>query len=150
MNERQQRFVDFYIKTGNASEAARLAGYSKRIANRIGTENLSKPVISAAITARLKELESKRVADAQEVLEHLTAVVRGELTEEVVTQSGKKFVVAVGEKDKLKAADMLLKVAGVYREKVDVKVDSSTLFVETLEKIWSKENVRASPREIPR
>ena len=145
MNERQKRFVDFYIKTGNASEAARLAGYSKKNARYIGTELMAKPDISAAITARLKELESKRVADAQEVLEHLTAVVRGELTEEVVTQSGKKFVVEVSEKDKLKAADMLLKVAGVYREKVDVKVDSSTLFVKTLEKVWSKENVRASP-----
>lgn len=145
MNERQQRFVDFYIQTGNASEAARLSGYSKRIANRIGTENLSKPVIKKAIEARLKELESQRVADAQEVLEHLTAVVRGEMTEEVVTQSGKKFVVTVSEKDKLKAADMLLKVAGVYRDKLDVKVDSSTLFVETLEKIWAKENVGASP-----
>ena len=145
MNERQQRFVDFYIQTGNASEAARLSGYSKRIANRIGTENLSKPVIKKAIEARLKELESQRVADAQEVLEHLTAVVRGEMTEEVVTQSGKKFVVTVSEKDKLKAADMLLKVAGVYRDKLDVKVDSSTLFVETLEKIWAKENAGASP-----
>lgn len=145
MNERQKRFVDFYIQTGNASEAARLSGYSKRIANRIGTENLSKPVIKKAIDARLKELESQRVADAQEVLEHLTAVVRGEMTEEVVTQSGKKFVVTVSEKDKIKAADMLLKVAGVYRDKLDVKVDSSTLFVETLEKIWAKENVRASP-----
>ncbi|MBR3746771.1 MAG: terminase small subunit [Selenomonadaceae bacterium] len=44
MNERQKRFVDFYIQTGNASEAARMAGYSKNIANRIGAENLSKPV----------------------------------------------------------------------------------------------------------
>lgn len=145
MNERQQRFVDFYIKTGNASEAARLAGYSKRIANRIGTENLSKPVIKKAIEKRLKEMESQRVAEAQEVLEHLTSVVRGEMTEEVVTQSGKKFVVTVGERDKLKAAEMLLKVHGAFKDKLDVKVDSSTLFVETLEKVWSKENVRASP-----
>lgn len=145
MNERQKRFVDFYIKTGNASEAARSAGYSKRTAGIIGDENLKKPYIRKEIDARLKEMASRRVADAQEVLEHLTAVVRGEMTEEVVTQSGKKFVVTVGEKDKLKAADMLLKVAGMYRDKLDVKVDSSTLFVETLEKIWSKENVRASP-----
>lgn len=41
LTEKQQRFVDYYIETGNASEAARKAGYSKCIANRIGTENLS-------------------------------------------------------------------------------------------------------------
>lgn len=145
MNEKQKRFVDAYIQTANASEAARQAGYSKKTAGSIGERLLKNVETKKAIDARLKEMASRRVADAQEVLEHLTAVVRGEMTEEVVTQSGKKFVVTVGEKDKLKAADMLLKVAGMYRDKLDVKVDSSTLFVETLEKIWSKENVRASP-----
>ena len=33
LTERQKRFVDAYIKTGNASEAARLAGYSKKNVN---------------------------------------------------------------------------------------------------------------------
>ncbi len=139
MNERQKRFVDFYIQTGNASEAARMAGYSKNIANRIGAENLSKPVIRAEINSRLGELKTQRTADTQEILEHLTSVVRGELTEEVVTNSGKKITAKVNQRDRLKAAEMLLKVNGAFREQVDVKVDSSTLFVETLEKIWSKE-----------
>ena len=139
MNERQKRFVDFYIQTGNASEAARKAGYSKNIANRIGAENLSKPVIRAEINSRLGELKTQRTADTQEILEHLTSVVRGELTEEVVTNSGKKITAKVNQRDRLKAAEMLLKVNGAFREQVDVKVDSSTLFVETLEKIWSKE-----------
>ena len=79
------------------------------------------------------------MADTQEILEHLTSVVRGELTEEVVTNSGKKITAKVTQRDRLKAAEMLLKVNGAFREQVDVKVDSSTLFVETLEKIWSKE-----------
>lgn len=139
MNERQKRFVDFYIQTGNASEAARMAGYSEHVANRIGAENLSKPVIRAEIDRRLGELKTQRTADTQEILEHLTSVVRGELTEEVVTNSGKKITAKVNQRDRLKAAEMLLKVNGAFREQVDVKVDSSTLFVETLEKIWSKE-----------
>lgn len=139
MNERQSRFVDFYIQTGNASEAARLAGYSKRTAGIIGDENLKKPYIRAEIDRRLGELKNQRTADTQEILEHLTSVVRGELTEEVVTNSGKKITAKVTQRDRLKAAEMLLKVNGAFREQVDVKVDSSTLFVETLEKIWSKE-----------
>lgn len=143
MNERQKRFVDFYVQTGNASEAARLAGYSKRIANRIGAENLSKPVIQSEIERRLDELKTQRTADTQEILEHLTSVIRGEVSEEVVTQSGKKFVAKVTERDRLKAAEMLLKVQGAFRDKIDVKVDSSTLFVTTLEKIWS--DVDANP-----
>ncbi|MBR3746772.1 MAG: terminase small subunit [Selenomonadaceae bacterium] len=102
-------------------------------------QNLSKPVIRAEINSRLGELKTQRTADTQEILEHLTSVVRGELTEEVVTNSGKKITAKVNQRDRLKAAEMLLKVNGAFREQVDVKVDSSTLFVETLEKIWSKE-----------
>lgn len=145
MNEKQKRFVDAYIQTANASEAARQAGYSKQTAYSIGERLLRNVEIKNAIDARLKEMESQRVAETQEVLEHLTAVVRGEMTEEVVTNSGKKFVVTVSERDKLKAAEMLLKVHGAFKDKLDVKVDSSTLFVETLEKIWSKENAGESP-----
>ena len=150
MNERQKRFVDEYIQTANASEAARLAGYSKKTAYSIGEENLRKPEIKKAIDARLKEMESQRVAKTQEILEHLTGVIRGKVSEVVVTNSGKKFIVPVTEKDRLKAAEMLLKVQGAFREKVDVKVDSSSMFVEALEKIWSRENDRASPSKVQR
>ena len=145
MNERQQRFVDFYIQTGNASESARLSGYSAKNARQFAAKLLSKPAISKAIDERLKDLESQRVAETQELLEHLTSVVRGEVTETVVTNSGKKFEVTVAEKDRLKAAEMLLKVQGAFREKVDVKIDSAQLFVDTLTKIWTEENDRASP-----
>ena len=145
MNERQKRFVDEYIQTGNASEAARRAGYSRRTDYSIGERLLRNVEVRRAIDARLKELESQRVAKTQELLEHLTSVVRGEVEETVITNSGKVFTAPVVEKDRLKAAEMLLKVQGAFREKVDVKVDSTALFVETLEKIWSKENDRASP-----
>ena len=140
LTEKQQRFVDYYCQTANASDAARRAGYSERIANRIGAENLSKPVIRAAIDERLKKMERERVAETQEVLEHLTAVVRGQVTEEVVTNSGKKLVVAVGERDRLKAAEMLLKVNGAFREKVDVQVDGSQVLIQGLEKVWANMN----------
>lgn len=117
LTEKQRRFIDYYIETGNASEAARRAGYSKKIANRIGTENLSKPVIKAAIDARLKELEDKRIAKADEVLEFLTSTLRGELKEEQVVVEGQgegvsraRIVeVKASTKDRLEAAKSLLK-----------------------------------------
>ena len=143
MNERQKRFVDFYIQTGNASEAARRAGYSERIANRIGAENLSKPVIRTAIDERLKELENHRVADTQENLERLTAIARGEVTKEVVTNSGRKVTVQPKVNDRIKATELLLKVQGAFREKVDVEVSGAEWFKRELEKVW--ENDRASP-----
>ena len=60
LTEKQERFIDYFIETDNAAEAARKAGYSKRTANRIGSENLKKTVIQQAIEKRLKELKNER------------------------------------------------------------------------------------------
>ena len=88
LTEKQRRFVDYYVETGNASEAARRAGYSEKTAGWIGQENLQKPTIKAAIDARLKELEDKRIAKADEVLQFLTSTLRGEVKEEHVVVEG--------------------------------------------------------------
>ena len=117
LTEKQRRFVDYYVETGNASEAARRAGYSERIANRIGTENLSKPVIKAAINARLRELEDKRIAKADAVMQFLTSTLRGEVKEERVVVEGtgdgrsdaRIIKVQVSARDRLEAAKSLLK-----------------------------------------
>lgn len=73
---KQQKFIDFYIEKGNATEAAELAGYSKKTAKQIGSENLSK--LDSYIKVRLKQLEDKRIASADEVLKYFTSVMRGE------------------------------------------------------------------------
>lgn len=88
LTEKQKRFADEYIKSGNATESARLAGYSPKTANRIGSENLSKPDIKAYMSERLKELDSKRIMDAKEALELLTEIARGEMEEAVFMTSG--------------------------------------------------------------
>ncbi|MBC2821530.1 terminase small subunit, partial [Enterococcus faecalis] len=81
MTEKQKRFCDFYIETGNATQAAIKAGYSEKTAAAIGAENLIKPNLKTYIDERLAELKNERTADAQEVLEYLTAVMRGEYKE---------------------------------------------------------------------
>lgn len=149
MNERQKNFCDQYILSGgNASEAARKAGYSKKTARVIGQENLLKPAIRESIDDRLKELESERVADAQEMMELLTSIARGKITEQVVTANGKKFTTPAKIADRIRAAEDLLKIYGAFKEKLDVKVDTSQLFVETLEKIWAEDNDSGSSEKV--
>ena len=117
LTEKQRRFVDYYIETGNASEAARRAGYSEKTAGWIGQENLQKPTIKAAIDARLKELEDKRIAKADEVMQFLTSTLRGEVKEERVVVEGtgdgrsdaRIIRVQVSARDRLEAAKSLLK-----------------------------------------
>ena len=51
LTAKQQRFVEEYLIDLNATQAAVRAGYSRSSARQIGPENLSKPVIAAAIAA---------------------------------------------------------------------------------------------------
>ncbi len=53
LTEKQKKFIDFYIQTGNASEEARQAGYAEKTAPFIGAENLQKPHIKEAVAAIL-------------------------------------------------------------------------------------------------
>lgn len=130
LNERQKRFVEEYIQTGNVAESARRAGYSVRSAKENGAELLTNPNVKAAIDSRLKELESERVATTQEIQEYLTAVMRGELDEEVVVNVGvgkgytraDKIKAQVGAKDRTKAAELLAKVRGMFINKSELEV----------------------------
>lgn len=82
MTEKQVRFADYYIRTGNAAEAARLAGYSEKIAKQIGSENLTKPDITRYIQERLASISAARIADAQEVLEVFSGILRGTVADQ--------------------------------------------------------------------
>ena len=53
LNEKQKLFIDYYIQSGNATQAAKKAGYSPNTAYAIGAENLRKPQIQAAIQLRV-------------------------------------------------------------------------------------------------
>ena len=125
MTEKQKRFCDFYIETRNAKEAAIRAGYSEKTAKQIGQENLTKPDLRAYIDERLAELKNERTADAQEVLEYLTAVMRGEYKEATLigVGEGAQAVVDidVGAKDRLKAAELLGKRHALFTDKVDLQ-----------------------------
>ena len=84
LTPKQQAFAEYYIQTGNATEAAIRAGYKEKAAYATGAENLKKPQIKAYIDSKLTEMSEKRVATAQEVMETLTRVLRREEKETVV------------------------------------------------------------------
>lgn len=125
---KQKRFADYYIETGNATEAAIRAGYSKKTARFIGNENLTKPHIKAYIDERLKEMDEKRIAKAEEVLQYLTRVMRGEETEQVVVMEGMGEGISraitvekqVSAKDRIKAAELLGKRYAMWTERQQV------------------------------
>lgn len=99
MTAKQRRFCDEYLLSLNATQAAIRAGYSKKTAAVIATENLTKPNIVEYIEKRMAEKEKTLIAEQDEVMKYLTAVMRREMTENVVvTVSEKKSFYAPDEK----------------------------------------------------
>ena len=82
LTPKQKAFADCYIECGNATEAARKAGYSEKTSRSIGAENLTKPDISAYIAERMQAQNEARVASADEVLAFFSSVMRGEVKDQ--------------------------------------------------------------------
>lgn len=126
MNTRQRKFCDEYLISGNATDAAIKAGYSPKTAKSIGQRLLTFVDLKQYIDAELDKLHSAKIADAQEVLEYLTAVMRGEHTEQVLKLAGDGIQtitdIEVSAKERLKAAELLGKRYGLYTDRVEQDV----------------------------
>ena len=79
----------------------------------------------------MEEIHNEKTADAQEVIEYLTSVMRGESTSEEIVVEGtgdgcseaRAIEKAPSEKDRLKAAELLGKRYGLYTDKVEMDTD---------------------------
>ena len=129
LTEKQKRFADYYIETGNATESARRAGYKGKNLNNVASENLAKVGVKSYIDEKLKVLENERTASAKEVLEFLTKSMRGELDEEVIvvegtgdgTSEARKIKKQIGLRERIKSAELLGKRYRLFTDKVEVE-----------------------------
>ena len=131
MTAKRRRFCEMLIDL-NATQAAIRAGYSKKNAQNIASENLAKPIIRKYIDAKMAKKDSELIAKQDEVLRYLTSVLRGESvgTEIVVEGTGdgcseaRTMQKEPSEKDRLKAAELLGKRYGLFTDKVDMNADA--------------------------
>ncbi len=126
LTAKQQRFCDEYLIDLNATQAAIRAGYSEKTAYSIGNENLNKPELKKYIEDRMAEKESALIADQNEVLKYLTAVMRGDHTEQTPIFIGEGIQkitdIDVSAKDRLKAAELLGKRYSLFTDKMKLDV----------------------------
>jgi phage terminase small subunit len=131
LTEKQKRFCDYYIETGNASEAARKAGYKGNNLNKVASENLAKLDIKEYIDERMKELQSKRIADQEEILSYLTSILRGEQKEETLIGlgMGEQGIdkIEVSAKDRIKAAELLGKRYSLWTDRTEITGEIVTI-----------------------
>ncbi|MFT9052082.1 terminase small subunit [Liquorilactobacillus nagelii] len=85
---KQKKFADEYIISGNATDAAIKAGYSKKYAHTNASKLLRNTTIKNYIAERRKKIESQKTMDAKEAMELLTSIARGETKETVIVAAG--------------------------------------------------------------
>lgn len=140
LTDKQKAFCDYYLETLNATEAAIKAGYSKKTARKIGSENLTKLDIKNYIDKRLKELEDARIAKVDEVMKFLTSSLRGEVEEEVVstmsTMEGETKPVIIKKqisaRDRIKAAELIGRRYQLFTDKVNVEGNIGVTIIDDI------------------
>lgn len=123
LTARQQKFCDEYLISGNATQSAIKAGYSEKTAYSHGQRLLKNVDVKAYIDNNMKQMSSDKIATAEEVLQYLTSVMRGEsISHEIVVDSEGARVMSKppSEKDRLKSAELIGKRYGIYTDKLNV------------------------------
>lgn len=113
LTPKQKAFADYYLETGNATEAAKRAGYSEKTAYAMGAENLKKPHISQYIAERQSKVEATRLMTLEDIQAFRTRVIRGEEKD--------AFDMDVSVTDRLKAANDLEKALKIKEEHEEKK-----------------------------
>ena len=116
LTKKERIFADEYVKTTNGTQSAITAGYSEKTARSKGSQLLTKINVRQYIDAVMNERSKDTIATADEVLEYLTRVVRGEEKD--------AFGLDVSVADKTKAAELLGKRHMLFNKvKLDAEIE---------------------------
>lgn len=87
LTPKQKAFAEEYVKNGgNATKAALAAKYSKKTAQRIGSENLSKPLIAsyiAELQTKIEKQEGRDIMSLAEIQERRSKIAKGEIKDSI-------------------------------------------------------------------
>lgn len=131
MTEKQKRFADEYLIDLNGTRAYKVA-YPSVKKDQVAATNagrlLRNAEVKTYIDEQLEKMHNEKTADAQEVLEYLTAVMRNEQTEEVVVVEGtgdgcseaRTMEKDTSIKDRVKAAELLGKRYSLFTDKMEL------------------------------
>lgn len=141
LTEKQKRFADEYIQSGNATQAAIAAGYSKKTAAVIAAENLIKPNVKTYIDERMRTIEDNRIMSAKEAIELLTSISRGEVKETVVV--GTPTGVATVKKE----ADLKTRISAI-KEILKRYPDNDKVMEQQLRKLTAEADIAEKKVEL--
>ncbi|MEC4566759.1 terminase small subunit [Paenibacillus sp. CMAA1739] len=132
LTEKQKRFIDYFVETGNSTEAARRAGYKQPHVQ--GAQTLDK--LRSLIDKKIAAKDGERIAKQDEILEFLSEVMRGKVKEEYPLGMGMGEQSLVKKeldgKDRIKAAELLGKRYAMWTDKQQVDGSVGVVIVDDL------------------
>lgn len=134
MTEKQKRFADEYLIDLNATRAYKVAYPNVKndaVAAAAAARLLRNVKVKNYIADRMEEIHNEKTADAKEVIEYLTSVLRGESTAQEIVVEGtgdgcseaRTMEKSPSEKERLKAAELLGKRYALFTDKIETDVD---------------------------
>lgn len=122
MIDKHKRFCDEYLIDCNGARAYyAVYGGDKEQARIKASKLLTKDNVKEYIQNKMKEIASEKVATAEEVIQYLTSVMRGEETEYLLNAKGEPTKIEVTAKDRIKCAELLAKRYGILTEKTKIE-----------------------------
>ena len=122
LNPRQEQFCCEFAKSGNAG-----ASYQKVYGNTSeasaavqGHRLLKNPNVQARLKEIQDELASEKIMDAKEIQERLSAIGRGQVTEEIITSDGERIRKEATLKDQLKALEILCRIQSLFVDRKEI------------------------------
>ncbi len=140
MTEKQKLFCDEYLIDLNGTRAYRTVYKTIKNDNVAGVRAnklLKQKDIAEYINKRLEEIHNENTANIQEVMEYLTSVMRGTSKANVLALAGDGYQEVIAkppdEKERLKAAELLGKRFGIFKDNVDITSNGKTVIVDDID-----------------
>ena len=140
MTEKQKLFCDEYLIDLNGTRAYRTVYKTIKNDNVAGVRAnklLKQKDIAEYINKRLEEIHNENTANIQDVMEYLTSVMRGTSKANVLALAGDGYQEVIAkppdEKERLKAAELLGKRFGMFKDNVDITSNGKTVIVDDID-----------------
>ena len=130
MKVRQKRFCEEFVKTGNATQSAKDAGYSEKTAYSIGQRMLKNVEVQSYIRSLQDEIKNENILDATKMQEVLTSIILQKSEEEVIVVEGSGAGVSeavtktktASNADRIKAIQLLARMQGALDNTATVNI----------------------------
>lgn len=139
----QAKFIDLYIETGNGKQSVIQAGYNSSNPAQFAQKLLNTPHINEEIKYRLEQHKSEKQANADEIMEYFTSVMRGQVLDQFGLEASLAERTKAAQELAKRVIDIPNRLAGNEAPKLVITVDWGENAVANVEEIGESVDTEA-------